>query len=288
MWICMQIPYFRRNILFPASGLNMETVTACLQQPLLDGHSVILGKVFPTKPILRGVKQVKVWWCKVGTVWWMWQNSAPEFHDGFPCRDVGMGPGIVMLKETFFFLFWPASCNSHLQLLQCLHIASRIDCVYPHSTKSTKITPLLSQKLEYMIFPADGWASNFSLLANPCVAIPQTVTLTLIYSGVPRSHLWWRCCQGNRPWCYSVPEDRHKPELCTLWSDVHTDMNFTLYFQRLLQPCHLACSVETCKILMAMFKFSHDTITFCMQHHTSRKEIWRHYFQNDLCTCRST
>jgi hypothetical protein len=56
----MQIPYFWRNILFPASGLNMETVTASLQQALLDGHSVILGKVFPTKPILRGVKQVKV------------------------------------------------------------------------------------------------------------------------------------------------------------------------------------------------------------------------------------
>jgi hypothetical protein len=56
--------------------------------------------------------------------------------------------------------------------------------------------------------------------------------------------------------------------------DMH--INVTLHFHRLLQPLHLVCSVETCKILAVMFQFSPDTIMFCMQRYMSRKHVWRY------------
>jgi hypothetical protein len=54
---------------------------------------------------------------------------------------------------------------------------------------------------------------------------------------------------------------------------LHTHISNILHFHRLLQPCHVACSVQNCRILAVTFQFSLDTITFCMQHHTSRNKF---------------
>jgi hypothetical protein len=40
---------------------------------------------------------------------------------------------------------------------------------------------------------------------------------------------------------------------------LHTHINVTLYFHGLLQHCHLACSIETCKIVATTFKLQIST-----------------------------
>jgi hypothetical protein len=56
---------------------------------------------------------------------------------------------------------------------------------------------------------------------------------------------------------------------------LHMHISATLHLHN---PATHDVHVETWRILVAMCKFSPDSIKFCMQHHTCGKKIWEYYY----------
>lgn len=50
---------------------------------------------------------MKIWWCEVRTVWWVYQNSSSIFYDGNGGVHVVVCPGIVLEEQYFrYFSCW--------------------------------------------------------------------------------------------------------------------------------------------------------------------------------------
>jgi hypothetical protein len=97
-------------------------------------------------------KQVKIWWCEVRTVWWVFHKYSYKFSAG--CGGGHVCPGIV-LEEQHLGIFLVGKTWKR----QAFGLLSRSSTVVSLGNQCTK-TPVASQYTVGMISPSNGTPLN--------------------------------------------------------------------------------------------------------------------------------